>query len=69
MATGLLNAIGDCVGEFGAGQTYVPPEHYFICFQELSGGIADAIGNFGIQLVRNLATDVVGRRLKYRSTR
>ena len=54
------NAFGDSVGQLCAGQANVAPEHNLLSFQELGGGIADTIGDIGVQLVRDLATDVVG---------
>ena len=57
---GLGYAFGDGIGQFRAGQANVAPEHNLLSFQELGGGVADAVGNVGVQLVRDLATDVVG---------
>ena len=48
------------VGEFCAGQANIPADDQALCAKELGRGVADSIHDVGIQLVRDLPTDVVG---------
>ena len=54
------DVFGNCIGEFVTGKAYIPAYNNTLRAQKLSCGVADAIGNIGIKLVRNLPTDVVG---------
>ena len=60
------HAFGHGVGDFGAGQARVAPQHHFLRSGETNNSGADAAREVGIELAGDAAAHVVGleRRLK-----
>src|SRR5690606_9640019 len=46
--------------KFTAGKPYVTPQHHGFGAQELHGGVGDAVGDVRVEVVGDLAPDVVG---------